>query len=346
MSKEFSRLGIDDEPGQDPDVVLSEYTLSSGSSEDQLSDVPSNVALDRRKALNNFLIASGMQNTLIGPTKKPWDAMTARTQKTHASKAANVIVAALDVITPGDAGSLWKAVQESKKVDEALGVMPHGDEKYMSVLAEAYQQAETWNNQRQVLSTMADLLSLDEIRKYIPRLTEHRWKMARGHGRQYGRGAPVPTSRVRRIRIQEGQLDHFLSFITSPHIVQDLPFGQRYLKLSDGGVIQTPNVVRSMVTSRICQQYVQYCKESSFKPFSEATMRRILSACAATERKSLQGLDYYTADGAKAFDDLSKIVTELEPLHGRVWAAECERALREGKQYIKTDFKVNLIVQA
>lgn len=321
-------------------MVLSEGALSSGSSEDQLSNVTSNEAYVRRKALNHFLITSGMEDTLIGPPKKTWESMTARTHKAYVSKATNVIVAALDVITPGDAGCLWNAVQESRQVDEALGVMPHADEKYVSALAETYQHAMSWDTKRQVLSIMADLLSLNEIRKYIPRLTEYRWKMARVHRLQYGRGATVPTSRICRIRVDEGQLDHFLSFITSPHIVQDLPFGQRYLKLSNGGVVETPNVVRSMITSRICAQYIQYCDETVFKPFSEATMRRVLSACSATERKSLQGLDYYHADGAKAFDDLSKIVKEVEQVHGREWTENCERTLREGKQYIKTDFKV------
>ena len=39
-------------------------------------------------------------------------------------------------------------------------------------------------------------------------------------------------------------------------------------------------------------------------------------------RKSLQGLDYFSADGVKAFDDLHKIVEKLgdgyEECHGRV----------------------------
>jgi hypothetical protein len=73
-------------------------------------------------------------------------------------------------------------------------------------------------------------------------------------------------------------------------------------------------------------------------------MRRVLSACAATQRKSLQGLDYYHAEDAKAFDDLRKIVMQIEPVHGREWAIKCEKALQEGKQYIKSDFKVNYII--
>ena len=37
-------------------------------------------------------------------------------------------------------------------------------------------------------------------------------------------------------------------------------------------------------------------------------MLRILSECAASVRNSLQGLDYFSADGSKAFEDLADVV--------------------------------------
>ena len=38
-------------------------------------------------------------------------------------------------------------------------------------------------------------------------------------------------------------------------------------------------------------------------------MLRILSECAASVRKSLQGLDYFAADGSKAFEDLAEVAS-------------------------------------
>jgi len=60
-------------------------------------------------------------------------------------------------------------------------------------------------------------------------------------------------------------------------------------------------------SSRLVQQYQAYCKQTTFKPFGAATMLHILSACPATVRKSLQGLDNTAAAGAKGFDDLSTL---------------------------------------
>ena len=47
-----------------------------------------------------------------------------------------------------------------------------------------------------------------------------------------------------RTRVDINQLDNFVNFITSPFIVQDLPFGERFLKLSCGELIHTPRVIR------------------------------------------------------------------------------------------------------
>ena len=68
---------------------------------------------------------------------------------------------------------------------------------------------------------------------------------------------------------------------------------------------------------------------------------RILDACSATVRKSLQVLDYIAADGAKGFDDLLSILDRLgEHGIGREVVAESQKLLWEGKQYIKSEYKL------
>ena len=336
LTEAFDQLTIRD----DPSVLLSECG-STGSTTSSSDTKDRNPALQRKK-LNEFLSVCGRSDVPIGQPKKKWQNMSMRARKTHVTKAASAIVSALEVITPGDAGSLWKAVQSSHIVEEKLGVQSPTDQKYLEALAETFRNAAGWDTRRQVLAIMADLVPLTEFQKFIPGLTEYRFKVARLHILKHGRGAAVPMSRTPRVRIDDLRLDHFLEFITSPHVIQDLPFGQRYLHLSNGSVLETPNVIRSMIQARICAQYRQYCKESGITPFSETTMKRLLTVCAATVRKSLQGLDYISADGAKAFDELLDVVSKLEN-NGRdhAWVCRCEKALKEGKQYIKTDYKVS-----
>ena len=188
---------------------------------------------------------------------------------------------------------------------------------------------------------MADQTTLKRIKSYIPGLTEYRFKIARQHSLLYGRGVEVPPARSPRMRVEKIQLDHFLAYITSPHVIQDPPFGHRYLRLSSGKVLETPNVIRTMIPNRLVKQYQAYCEETEFSPFSAATMLRVLSACAATVRKSLKGLDYISSDGAKGFDDLRVMVKQLKEKDGldRETAKCWEIALKEGKEYLKADYR-------
>ena len=66
---------------------------------------------------------------------------------------------------------------------------------------------------------------------------------------------------ARRMKVDYAKLYHFLNFITGPHIVQDMPFGEKMLKLSTGEVIKPPNVLRMLIPERITQQYFQFCAE-------------------------------------------------------------------------------------
>lgn len=166
--------------------------------------------------------------------------------------------------------------------------------------------------------------------------------MVRHHSLQYGQGALPPQARSPRLKVENKQLDHLLTYMTSLHVIQDLPFGQRYLRLSSGKILETPNVIRAMIPNRLVKQYQAYCEETNFTPFSPTTMLRVLSGCGATVRKSLQGLDYIASDGAKGFEALCGIVDQLKERGlDRETAKKWEVSLREGKQYLKADYKVS-----
>lgn len=323
--------------------VPEESSGSSGSdkkSSDAVSEEPSEQCL-RRKHLNRFLESCNVKK--VTRPRKRWEEAGARTRKNHVKKAKDIIVAALDVIAPGDAALLWDALQSSMLVDKQLGSGEGSDHKYLDALAETYRNASSWDTRRQVLSIMADLVPFKRLQRYLPGVTEYRVKIAHQHKHVYGRGVPLPSKCSPRMRVEPIQLDHFLTFITSPHIIQDLPFGQKYLKLSTGEVLETPNVIRCMIPERIVIQYTKYCEEVGFQPFGRTTMLTILNACSATVRKSLQGIDYIAAEGSKAFDDLCQVARRLEECGGlrRDVAESWRSCLKNAKQYLKSDYKVS-----
>lgn len=308
----------------------------------------------RKSKLNDFVESCGLSP--ISEADMDLSSASERSRRRYIAETREVVEVVLRTLSPSHAADLWEALTTSNKMREAFDLPKleydekkrsnESSDKYIGALVETYENAPSKNVKRQVLSIIADLTTLEEIRKYLPGLTKYQFCEARKHRLTCGRGAPLVKKAGVRARVDINQLDHFLNFITSPYIVQDLPFGERFLKLSSGEVIHTPNVIRVTVNERIIDQYLQYCKECEMTPLSRSTLRRVLSACSASVRKSLQGLDYFISEGGKAFDDLLKLVDKLIDcgIHSST-ARDLQKALKSGKSYLKSDFKVSALLR-
>lgn len=92
---------------------------------------------------------------------------------------------------------------------------------------------------------------------------------AKKHAAEVGVGLPISVTPFRREKISTESLEHFIDFITSSHIIKDLPFGQKTLKMESGEVVAIPNVVRSLTSSSLINQYFQLCEEESVSPIGK-----------------------------------------------------------------------------
>lgn len=172
LTAAFEKLAVDD----DLSVVFSDANSSSSESSDGCN---SSLQVLRREKLNEFLRICGKEEGVRGQSKKRWEDLSRQRKNVYVGRATTAIVAALEVITPGDAGHLWKAVQSSHSVETALGMNEKpADETYLKALAETYQHASSWDTRRQVLAIIADLVPFRELQKFIPGLTEYRFKEA------------------------------------------------------------------------------------------------------------------------------------------------------------------------
>ena len=106
----------------------------------------------------------------------------------------------------------------------------------------------------------------------IAGLSKWRIDKARQHAIHRGKGQPVLEQPIFR-RIDAAKVDHFLDFISRPHLLQDVAFGTKNLKLDSGEHIIT------LIPSRVIEQYAAYCKEEAFEPASERSLFRILDVC-------------------------------------------------------------------
>ena len=92
----------------------------------------------------------------------------------------------------------------------------------------------------------------------------------------HGRGVQLPPEKRARIKVPLEKLNHFLEFITSARVVQDLLFGEKTLKLSSTE-IKIQNIVRTSIPEQIVKQYQSYSVETGFSlPLSRSSLCGIL----------------------------------------------------------------------
>ena len=337
--EEFEEEGEEEEEQEDHEVSFTpvsspmlESSLYEPSFVEEKSSTP-------RKKLNEFLISRDI-SPIRHSLETPWEEASERTKRVYTRKARQTVNACLDEIAPGEAERLLSSLGKSKLEENTL------DSSLMECLAKCYNNADHWSSRRQILSIMADNVNFKDLLKWIPNLPRYRFNIAKHHLLLHGRGSKVPSIKATRMYISPEKLDHFLSFITSTHIVQDLPFGEKTLKLSSNAEIKVPNVVRSLIPEQIVLQYLGYCSDVGFTPMSRSTLLKVLSGCSASTRKSLQGLDYVSATGAKAFDELEKVIDNLGDDYekGFTWAKVQKEKLQFAKRYLKGDYKVRLFL--
>ena len=133
-------------------------------------------------------------------------------------------------------------------------------------LVKAYEQATSWQTMRQILSIFANDFTRPELTNLIPSLTKWKIDQARQHACDIGKGQTEVSEPVHRRRISTSQVQHFVDFISRPEMVQDVAIGTKTLKLDSGDSIIIPAVVRTMIPSRIIEQYQSYCTQNGFEP--------------------------------------------------------------------------------
>ena len=290
-----------------------------------------------RDKLNTFL-ASRDVSPIRTSMKTSWDEAAGRTKRHYLRKARQVVFASLEEIAPNNSEMLFRAMKENQ-LDKDEGM----DCILFEALAACYENASHWSSRRQILSIFADKVSFKTVQQWLPNISRYRYNIARHHLLLHGRGADVPLQKHARIKVDLTKLDHFLAFITSSRVIQDLPFGEKTLKLSTTQIIKIPNVIRNSIPEQIIKQYQRYCVETGFRsPLSHSSLWRIFGVCSASIRTSLQGLDYFSAEGAKAFDDMVAVMDRLGDIYefGLTWSKEQTEKLKLAKRYLKGDYKV------
>ena len=136
------------------------------------------------------------------------------------------------------------------------------------------------------------------------------------------------------MKVLPEKLEHFLKFITSQYIIQDLPFGVKTLKLSSNTEIKVPDVVRTLISEQIVQQYLCYCDVTDFAPMSRSTRWVAPHVCTQVFART-----WLCFSRERKKNELAVIIDEEGDNYGKrhSWAKE-----QPAKRYFKCDYKVGL----
>ncbi|CAF3173596.1 unnamed protein product, partial [Rotaria sp. Silwood2] len=173
--------------------------------------------------------------------------------------------------------------------------------------------------------------------------TDYMITKALQHALKKGSGSIIPRQHFHRARVSFNRIKHFMDFLFDHDFVQDVAYGTTKIRTMNE-TFTIPLVVKKCINSHIVYAYDEYCQQISFKRLSNRSLYRVLNECKMSQRKSLAGLDDYTAGGTESFDVLENLVTSLP-----ITKYEQKRIimqLHEAKRYLKNGFSLNLSLQS
>ena len=158
------------------------------------SDESSSLDNESQVQLNRFLHLRDVipvRHTL----SVPWNTAHERTKRIYLRKAQQCISAMLDVLVQENSQGLWTCdrqvvCSESQVVVEGIS---EKETELLNAFAESYLNAQHWSTRRQILSLMADKLSLKEMREFIQTVISYRHNIARRYRMIHRRAAPLPN---------------------------------------------------------------------------------------------------------------------------------------------------------
>ncbi len=318
------------------------YVYSHGTSgtEYSLSQETNKGDNTKRELLDRFLLANGKE-PIQKVLRTEWDEACDRTKQDYSKKAQEIFICTLKVLAPDHYIDLGQAVVQSKELIEELEMEEDlDDNELLEAFGNAYGNAKTWTSKRQILSIIANKFPYSDVKGVIPQITKFKYYVARLHASLYGEGSEVETNKKYGTRVKNEMIDSFLEYLVSPQVCVDVPYGEKKMKLSSGFEIAVPRVILTSCKEWVVQEYIDYCKANHIEHASARTYRKILDAVGPAIRKSVAGLDYFTAEGTKSFDELNSICDRLASC-GVDMSSKADK-LNAYRNYLKLEYKLHV----
>jgi hypothetical protein len=272
--------------------------------------------------------------------KSSWEEASYSTKYRYKNILLSDIKSLLQQYVPGNEEAVWEDLRKCNLDGKTHNSENHSksDNAIEKQLIEAYNAAETSTVQKQILSIFpADKYTKHELTELIPGVTISMIDQARKRAIDVGAGASFLPTQLTRQKMDMTKAEHFVEFMLSPAFTQDVAFGTKNLKFDSGDKMAIPNVIRTVIITRIISLYQVYCAEHEYEALSRSSLYKIGHVCLASQRKALQGLDNISAVGLDGFDKLIECIEKIGEYRAEDMT-QVRKQLLEGKNYMKTKF--------
>ncbi|XP_076089050.1 uncharacterized protein LOC143059440 [Mytilus galloprovincialis] len=155
--------------------------------------------------------------------RKTWQSYTFKTRNTYKERFDEIKKLIIGILFPNDVDEVIEDIKCPKQLNEENRT---SHTEYKDIVT-SYRKVEFWQQGRQVLSVLASRMSFKDLLSILPEVTSHRYYAALSHSKKIGPALPIPEKKLHRQKLDPERLDSFLDFITSSHVVRDLPFGEK-----------------------------------------------------------------------------------------------------------------------
>lgn len=168
-------------------------------------------------------------------------------------------------------------------------------------LLEAFKTCMTRKARQGVLMLVPKTLSKSKICDLFG-CSMYEIKTARTTLKLYGACGEEPKKERIYSRLSFHKARHFIDFLMTTGMLQEVAFGTTKLKFESGNKITISGTILNGIKENAVKQYIVHCAEINYERLGRSTLLNILDKMNPHIRKKLAGVDSFVVEGIEAFE--------------------------------------------
>lgn len=230
------------------------------------------------------------------------------------------------LIAPGQEDKMKRILAKENRSESDDSILVH--------LKNAFEICCTRKARLSILMLVPKLYSKSEICDTF-QCSHYEIATARRILKTYGPCAEEPQNERVYSRLSFEKAQHFIDFLFSTGLLQEVAYGTVKLKFDSGDTITVSNTILNGIYEHSIKEYLIYCKEIKYDSLGATTLRKMLHKMKPRIRKKLAGVDSFIVEGVEAFEVgtywiyrillwkysflLISILTDIERMSETVW---------------------------